>query len=172
MPNGSRRTIWSGRSRASSPNCAAGRSKITGIWWPTAWRLQSFHPTAAAAMECAILDAYTRIAEAIARRFSRRQKRSDRNRPDAFRRHAQRARRQLARNAAKKGFRRFKVKLERLFSGRRFCGCGPSTKVRPARASGRRWQSRFRPFASDRFRASLEARANSPGIFRTTFPQA
>src|ERR1035437_3324192 len=26
----------------------------------SAWRLQSFHPTAAAAMECAILDAYTR----------------------------------------------------------------------------------------------------------------
>src|SRR6267142_2328898 len=27
----------------------------------TAWRLLSLHPTAAAAMECAILDAYTRI---------------------------------------------------------------------------------------------------------------
>ena len=41
----------------------------------TAWRLQSFHPTAAAAMECAILDAYTRTLDQPLANFLGRQRR-------------------------------------------------------------------------------------------------
>ncbi len=77
----------------------------------TAWRLQSLHPTAAAAMECAILDAYTRTLDQSLMDFlggKGAQIETDLTlslvSPKELFKLAKRA-------ASKKGFRRLKVKL-------------------------------------------------------------
>jgi L-alanine-DL-glutamate epimerase-like enolase superfamily enzyme len=75
-----------------------------------AWRLQPFHPTAAAAMECAILDAYTRTrGQSLADFFGQKAHTVESDltlsvaSPDALFK--------AARAALKQGFRKLKVKL-------------------------------------------------------------
>ncbi len=76
----------------------------------TSWRLQALHPTAAAAMECAILDAYTRTLDQSLMDFLGGKGTTIEtdltlslvSPKELFK---------LARDAAKKGFRRLKVKL-------------------------------------------------------------
>jgi L-alanine-DL-glutamate epimerase-like enolase superfamily enzyme len=75
------------------------------------WRLQAFHPTAAAAMECAILDAYTRVKkQPLAKFFGGKLRAVETDitlsvgEPEMV--EAQ------AKAAYAKGFRRFKVKLK------------------------------------------------------------
>ena len=74
------------------------------------WRLQPYHPTAVAALECALLDAYTRTEGKALYQFFGGQKTSVESdltlsvgTPDRLFK--------TARAAAKKGFRRFKIKL-------------------------------------------------------------
>jgi L-alanine-DL-glutamate epimerase-like enolase superfamily enzyme len=77
----------------------------------TAWRLQTLHPTAAAAMECAILDAYTRTLDQPLADFlggKGAQIETDLTLSLASPKELFK----LARDAAKRGFRRLKVKLE------------------------------------------------------------
>jgi L-alanine-DL-glutamate epimerase-like enolase superfamily enzyme len=76
----------------------------------TTWRLQSLHPTAAAAMECAILDAYTRtMNQSLANFLGGKSVVVETDltlsigTPAELSRHA--------RKAAQKGFRRLKIKL-------------------------------------------------------------
>jgi L-alanine-DL-glutamate epimerase-like enolase superfamily enzyme len=76
----------------------------------TAWRLQSFHPTAAAAMECAILDAYTRtLHQSLASFLGGKTTAIETDLTFSIGTPAELARQ--ARNAFKKGFRRLKIKL-------------------------------------------------------------
>jgi L-alanine-DL-glutamate epimerase-like enolase superfamily enzyme len=76
----------------------------------TTWRLQSFHPTAAAAMECAILDAYTRTHQrSLADFLGGKNVVIETDLTLSIAPPTELAR--LARAALKKGFRRLKVKL-------------------------------------------------------------
>lgn len=76
----------------------------------TTWRLQSFHPTAAAAMECAVLDAYTRArGQSLAEFLGGRSAAVETDITLSVASPAELVK--LARSAAKKGFRRLKVKL-------------------------------------------------------------
>ena len=76
----------------------------------TAWRLESLHPTAAAAMECAILDAYARILKQPLAEFLG--GKSFMIETDlTLSLHTPADLLKLARDAARKGFHRLKVKL-------------------------------------------------------------
>jgi len=76
----------------------------------TVWRLQSFHPTAAAAMECAILDAYTRtLDQPLANFLGRERVTIETDLTLSLLPPKELAK--SARAAVKKGFRRLKVKL-------------------------------------------------------------
>ena len=76
----------------------------------TAWRLQALHPTAAAAMECAILDAYTRtLKQPLADFLGGKSVTIETDLTLSL--NAPKDLHKLAREAVKKGFRRLKVKL-------------------------------------------------------------
>lgn len=76
----------------------------------TTWRLQSIHPTAAAAMECAILDAYTRVLkQSLAKFFGGKTKEVESDITLSLADPAVVSRR--AKAAYAKGFRRLKVKI-------------------------------------------------------------
>ncbi len=76
----------------------------------TAWRLQGFHPTAASAMECAILDAYTRtLKQPLADFLGGKSVTIETDLTLSL--NAPKELTKFARDAVKKGFRRLKVKL-------------------------------------------------------------
>jgi len=76
----------------------------------TAWRLQSYHPTAAAAMECAILDAYTRtLGQSLANFLG--DKNADIETDLTFSIASPKDLAGQVRRATKRGFRRLKIKL-------------------------------------------------------------
>ena len=86
----------------------------------TAWRLQALHPTAAAAMECAVLDAYTRTLDQSLADFLGGKSaviETDLTLSLATPKELMK----LARAGAKKGFRRLKVKLSGVSPEEDFC---------------------------------------------------
>ena len=76
----------------------------------TTWRLQSFHPTAASAMECAILDAYTRILKQPLAKFLG-GKTTSVETDLTLSVDSPKTVYKLAKDASKKGFHHLKVKL-------------------------------------------------------------